>query len=325
MKILVTGATGFLGHHLTRRLVKDGYDVRILKEKKASLDLIEDLKLEIIEGDIRDFEVVKEAVRGCEIVFHLAALISYWDKLNPLQYEINVVGTENVVRACLEEKVKRLIHVSSTAAIGTEPKGKLANEKTSYNFWDLKINYCNTKYLGEIEVKKGIDRGLDAVILCPGSMYGAGDIRRIKEDPIFSKGILSLFYIKGGLAVVDVEDAADGLILAWKKGKPGQKYILASENLTFFEIKKTISEFLGKKPPKICLPYPIFLAIAHISNWLAFLTEKRPKITPAMARFNKIYFYFSAKKVKKELGMKFRPFKESIKKAIDWYKDNGYL
>ncbi|MBZ9578295.1 SDR family oxidoreductase [Patescibacteria group bacterium] len=325
MKILVTGATGFLGHHLTRRLVKAGFNVRILKEKGASLNLIEDLKLETIEGDIRDFEVVKRAVKGCEIVFHLAALISYWDKLNPLQYEVNVIGTENIVKNCLEEKVKRLIHVSSTAAIGTEPEGKLANEETSYNLWGFKINYCNTKYLGEIEVRKGIDRGLDAVILCPGSMYGAGDIRRIKEDPFFSQGIFSLFYIRGGLAVVDVEDVADGLILAWKKGKSGQRYILASENLTFFEIKKTISEFLGKEPPKICLPYPIFLALAYTLNWLAILTKKRPKITSTMARFNKIYFYFSAKKARKKLGMKFRSFKESIKKAIDWYKENGYL
>lgn len=325
MKILVTGATGFLGHHLTIRLVKAGFKVRILKEKNASSDLIKGLKLEITEGDIRDFKTVKKAVRGCDIVFHLAAIISYWNKLNPLLYEVNVTGAENIVEACLEEKVKRLIHVSSTVAIGNKPGKKLANEETIYNLWDLNISYCDTKYLGEMRVKKGIDKGLDAVIVCPGSMYGPGDIRRIIEDPIFSKGFSTLFYIKGGLGVVDVEDVVEGLILAWKKGKSGQRYILVSENLTFSEIRKTIAEILGREPPKICLPYPFFLALGYISSWLAYLTGKKPKITPAMARFNKIHFYFSAEKAKKELGIKFRPFKESIEKAVKWYKERGFL
>ena len=156
-------------------------------------------------------------------------------------------------------------------------------------------------------------------------MYGAGDIRRIKTDPIIPKGISSSFYIKGGIGVVDVEDVADGLILAWKKGKSGERYILVSDNLTFFEIRKTIAEVLEKEPPKICLPYSLFLAIAYISAWLAFLTGKSPKITPARARFNKIYLYFSSEKAKRELGIRFRQFKESIKRAIDWYKENGYL
>ena len=325
MKILVTGATGFLGHHLTKRLIRDGHKIRILKEKNASSDLIEGLELEIIEGDIRDLKTVKKAVKECNVVFHLAAIISYWSKLNPLLYEVNVTGTENIVEACLKEEAKRLIHVSSTVAVGTKPGKKLADEETTYNLWNLNINYCDTKYLGEMRVKKGIDKGLDAVIVCPGSMYGLGDIRRIEEDPIFSKGFSGLFYIKGGLGVVDVEDVVEGLILAWKRGETGQRYILVSENLTFFEIRKKIAEALGRAPPKICLPYPIFLTVAYISNWLASLAGKKPKITPAMARFNKIYFYFSAEKAKKELGIKFQPFKESVEKAIDWYKERGFL
>jgi len=133
MKILVTGATGFLGHHLTRRLTKEGLKVRILKEKTASLDLLEDLELDIIEGDIRDSKIVKKAVKGCNIVFHLAGIVSYWNKLNHLQYEVNVIGTENVVEACLEEKIKRLIHVSSTVAVGNKQGKKLSDEKTIYN------------------------------------------------------------------------------------------------------------------------------------------------------------------------------------------------
>jgi dihydroflavonol-4-reductase len=324
MRILVTGATGFLGHHLVKRLVGDGYDVRILKEKDVPAELLKGLKIEVFEGDIRDFESVKKVVSGCEVVFHLAGLISYWGRQDTLQFEINVNGTKNVIKACLEEKVKRLIHTSSTVAVGFDPHG-LANEKTEFNLGSLGVAYCDTKYLAEKEVQKGVKEGLDAVIVCPGSMYGPGDIRRIKEDPVFPKGFFSLFYIEGGLGVVDVEDVVEGEILAWKKGKRGERYILVGENLSFFEIRKIIAEMMGKNPPKILLPSPIFSALGYILNWISYLAEKRPKFTHENARLNKIYLYFSNEKAKKELGMEFKPFKESVKKMVEWYKQNSYL
>jgi len=324
MKILVTGATGFLGHHLVKRLVKDGYDVRILKDKSSPMDLIKDLKLEVTEGDIRDFELVKKAVSGCDIVFHLAGIISYWSRQNNLQFEVNVNGTQNVVKSCLEAKVKRLIYTSSTAAVGFNPGG-LADEKTEFNLGNLGIAYCDTKYLAEKEVQKAIKEGLDAVIVCPGSIYGPGDIRRIKEDPVFPKGIFSLFYVDGGLGIVDVEDVVQGEILAWKKGKKGERYILVGENLSFYEIRKTVAEILGKNPPKTKIPSFLFLILSYFLNWTSYLTEKRPKFTPENARLNKIFLYYSNEKAKKELGMKFRPFKESAQRMVEWYKENKYL
>ena len=324
MKILVTGATGFLGHHLVKRLIDDGNEIRILKEKDAFMELLKGLKIEIFEGDIRDFEAVKKAVSGCEIVFHLAGIISYWSKQNSIQFEINVNGTKNVVKACLEEKVKRLIHTSSTAAVGFNPGG-LADEKTEFNLGNLGISYCDTKYLAEKEVQKGVKEGLDAVIVCPGSMYGPGDIRRIKDDPVFPKGFSSLFYVKGGLGVVDVEDVVEGEILAWKKGKRGERYILVGENLSFYDIRKTIAEILGKNPPRMALLYWIFLPISYILHWFSYLTGKRPKFTPENARLNGLYLYFSNEKAKKELGIQFRPFKESARRMIEWYKEKGYL
>jgi dihydroflavonol-4-reductase len=324
MKILVTGATGFLGHHLVKRLIDEGNEVRILKEKDVSLDLLKGLKIEVFEGDIRDFESVKKAVSGCEIVFHLAGLISYWSRQNNLQFEINVNGTKNVVKSCLEAKVKRLIYTSSTTAVGFNPGG-LADEKTEFNLGSFGIAYCDTKYLAEKEVQKGVKAGLDAVIVCPGSMYGPGDIRRIREDPVFPKGLSSLFYIKGGLGVVDVEDVVEGEILAWRKGKRGERYILVGENLSFYDIRKTIAEISGENPPKIVLPHLVFLSISYILNLISFLTEKRPKFTPENARLNKTYLYFSSEKAKNELGISFRPFKESVKRMIEWYKENGYL
>lgn len=326
MKILVTGATGFLGHHLIQRLKRNGYEIRIFKEKSASMDLLKTEKVEIATGDIRNQKEVEKAVKGCNIVFHLAGLISYWKKLNALQYEINVEGTRNIVKACLENNVEKLIYVSSTVTIGVEDNEKLANENTSYNLSPLKIGYCDTKFLAEKEIYKGANKGLNAVILCPGSMYGEGDKRKIKTDLTFSfKFPMNFFYINGGLAVVDVKDVVEGLIKAWEKGRKGERYILAGENLSFYEIRKIIAKALDKNPPSICLPNWLLLLLSYIFVGISKITGKKPKLTPEIVKFNKIYFYFSNKKAKEELGITFKPFKESIKRAVNWYKKRGYI
>jgi len=326
MKILVTGATGFLGHHLVKNLVKDGYEVRIFKEESASMNLLKGVKTEIVTGDIRDLTAVKKAVKSCDVVFHLVGIIAYWDRLNKLQYDINVKGVQNVVKACLEYKVQKLIHVSSDVTVGVEKEGKLADEKSLYNLFPLRINYCDTKFLGEVEVYKGIAKGLDAVIICPASMYGEGDIRKIKTDMTFDfKFPMNLLYPGGGIAVADVEDVVKGLIKAWKIGKRGERYLLVGENISFYEMRKIIAKELGKKPPFVHVPAWIFTFLSYIFLGIAKITNKRPRLTPEMARFNKIKFYFSNEKAKRELGVTFRPFRESIKRSIKWYKENGYI
>ena len=330
MKILVTGATGFLGAHLLKKLVEKGHQIRILKEESAPLDLIKDLvennNIEIIAGDIRKLETVRKAVKGCENVFHLVGIISYWSKFDSLQYDVNVKGTKNIVKACLENNTKRLVYVSSTTAVGTENKGKLATEETLYNLFPLRISYCDTKFLAEQEVYKGIAKGLDAVILCPGSMYGEGDARKIKTDFTFSfKFPISLIYINGGIAVVDVEDVAEGMVRALERGKKGERYLLVSENLSFYDIRKIIATALGKKTPFICLPNWFLLPLSYLFLCISKITGKKPKLTPEIARMNRVHLYFSNQKAKRELGMRFKPFKESIQKAVEWYKNHGYL
>ena len=322
MKILITGATGFLGHHLVDRLLEQGYSVRIFKEKSADSDF--GAKAETITGDIRNSEEVNKAVVGCKIVFHLVGMVSYWSKLNPLQYDINVKGTKNIVDACLAHKTEKLIYVSSTVAVGTAEG--LADEQTPYNLSYLKIGYCDTKFLAEKEINRGKDKGLNTVILCPGSMHGEGDIRKIKSDLTFDfKFPFSFLYISGGLGVVDVEDVVEGMIQAWKKDTKGERYILVGENLSFYQIRKTIAEALNKKPPFICLPNWLLFLLSYLFLALSFFTGKKPKLTPEMVKFNKINFFFSNQKAKKELGINFKPFEESATKAVRWYQNNGYL
>jgi len=326
MKLLITGGTGFLGHHLIKKLVALGFtDIRVLKTKDDKAELLSGFNIEYTDGDIRDYEQVKIAVQGCQVVFHLVGMISYWDKMNKLQYEINVLGTKNIVKACLDNNISKLVYVSSNAAVGNL-SGKLADENIEYNLGKLKVNYCDTKHLGEMEVLNGVKQGLNAVIICPASMYGDGDIRRIHSDLIFKfDGIFGRINIPGGLAVVDVDNVADAMIKAWQKGKIGERYLIVGENLTFKQIRATIAKALGRKTPDINLSIWFLKILSYIFITISAITGKKPKLTPAMVNFFTLDFWFDNSKSIRELDMQYTPFDQSIAKAVKWYKENGYL
>ncbi len=308
MKILITGASGFVGSHLVKELRKQGYD-----------DIRE------FTGDIRNIEEIKKEIEGCDIVFNLAGVISYWSEMDGLAYEVNVIGVKNIVEACLKFGIKRLVHISSDVTVGVEG-GKSTDETFPYNLNKLKVNYCDTKHLGEEEIFKGIEKGLDAVIVCPASIYGAGDVRKIQTDMTFNfKFPIGFIYPENGIAVVDVDDVINGIIKIWQSGKRGERYLLVGENLSFFEIRKIIAEEIGLKPPFIKIPNWAFTLLAYIFLGFSKIINKKPKLTPEMARLNRVNLFYSNKKAREELGLTFKPFKESIKNSVKWYKENGYL
>jgi len=308
MKILITGASGFVGSHLVKELKKQGYN-----------DINE------FSGDIRNPEEVKKDVQGCDVVFNLAGVISYWSEMNKLAYEVNVLGAKNMVEACLEYGVKKLIHISSDVTVGIKKNG-LGDETIPYSLGGLKVNYCDTKHLGEEEILKGIAKGLDAVIVCPASVYGAGDARKIQTDMTFNfKFPIGLLYPDNGIAVVDVNNVVNGIIKAWQAGRKGERYQLVGENLSFCEIRKIIAEEIGLKPPFIKIPNWAFTFLAYVFLGFSKIIGKKPKLTPEMARINRANLFYSNKKAKEELGLTFKPFKESIKDSVKWYKENGYL
>ncbi|HNY97677.1 MAG TPA: NAD-dependent epimerase/dehydratase family protein [Candidatus Pacearchaeota archaeon] len=325
MKVLVTGASGFLGHNLIKYLLKEECEIRALITQDDDACLLEFCrqKIEIVRGDIRNAQDVEKAVEGCDIVFHLVGMIAYWKKLNDLQYDINVNGSRNVAQSCIKHKIKKLVYVSSTAACGVLPKG-LADEDTVYNLFPYKLGYCDSKFLAEHEILKAGAKGVDVSIICPGSMYGAGDVRRIKSDMIFNFHFpFSLTFFDGNLAVADVEDVCRALIAAWKKGGPGERYIIVSENLSFFELRSIIAKALGKSMPFVRLPSWLITALGYLLEFAG--DEKKPKVTPEMGRITTINFSFSNKKSKKELNMRYTPFAKTIEKQVEWYRTNGYL
>lgn len=319
--ILVTGATGFLGSALTRRLVQDGRRVRIFRRGASWHDLLSGLGCEEALGDLTDRDAVSRAVAGCGTVFHCAALIQYWDDCNARQTAINVDGTRFVAEACLRHGVTRLVHVSSVAAIGYHVRGEPVDETAKYNLGPLHINYCDTKYAAEKVVQEFVRAGLDAVIINPATIYGPGDARRAR----YVKGLAGPCTAAGGMAVVDVGDVVEGAIRAWQRGTAGARYILSAENLTYREIGRIFAQHFGWRGPRVVLPVWAIRAVAAVSAPIGKLLRQRWSLTPTMARAAAIPFAFDNAKARRELGMTFTPFAESARRTVEWMRAEGLV
>lgn len=320
MKILVTGATGFLGHHVVRQLLAKGHHVRILRRRSSSTQLLTGLSIETALGDVTDFPSVLAATQGREVVFHVAGHVSFWKDDREIQTKINVQGTRNLVQAALQSKVRRLVHTSSIAAIGIPPEGQLGDETLAYNWWPYRINYCNTKYLAELEIQRGVEAGLDAVIVNPATIFGAGDINLNAGALILQmkKGRVP-FTIPGGCCTCDVEDVARGHLLALERGQKGERYVLGGENLTWREIMNQVAQVVGVDPPKRTLPAWAFSLLGRSQDLVSLFTHKAPPITRESALFGGINYFFSSEKARRELGYTFIPFQESAAKTYRWY------
>lgn len=319
--ILVTGATGFLGGALVRRLVADGHAVRILRRPASSLCALAGVRFDEVIGDLTDTASVARAVAGCECVFHSAALIQYWDAGNATQDAINVAGTRHVVDACVHHGVRRLVHISSVAAVGYAPDGVPVDETCAYNAQALRLNYADSKYAAEGIVRAGVAQGLDAVMVNPGTIYGPGDRRRAA----YVRGLSSWFSAPGGMSVVDVDDVVEGTVRAWQRGRSGERYILTAENLSYREVGRGFAQCLGRRGPQVVVPGWLLRVGAGVASALGRCIGRRPVLTPPMARAARARFYYSNAKACRELGMTFRPFAETAQRTVAWLRAEGLL
>ena len=324
--VLVTGGTGFIGSNLAAALVREGCTVKILRRASSNLFNIASLPVEHRIGDIRDPAAVREAVRGCDTVFHTAAMVSFWKPLRQVQYDINVIGTRNVVNACIAEGVGRLVHTSSIAAIGYPTDGKPADETTSFNWQRVNNGYKNSKHIAEAEVRRGIDRGLNAVMVNPGLVIGPGDIHFNGGKIIRSvKNHQALFYIKGGTNVVYVDDVVRGHIGAALKGRSGERYILGGENLTHKEVFQITSEIVGGIVPRIQMPVPLLKLAALPFDLVGLIMKKEPFVTSELFSGAGYLNWYSSDKARKELGYTITPFREAVRRTYQWYLDKHLI
>lgn len=321
--ILVTGGTGFLGSYIIKALVEKGYPVRAIRRGNKqpgwiSKEILD--KVEWVEGDILDVVSLEEAMEGVDTIIHSAAIVSFAKKDRKHMYQVNVEGTANVVNMALEQQVKRLVHISSVAALGRTAGGGQVNEEKKWEESKVNTHYAKSKYKGELEVWRGMAEGLDAVILNPSTILGYGDWHS-SSCAIF-KNVYEEFkwYSPGINGFVDVEDVASAAVLLMESKITEQRYIVNGDTWPFQQLMNTMAGHFGKKRPSRATT-PFLIAIAwRLEKIKSFFTGKKPLLTKESARVAQSKTYFANDKILKTLpGFSFTPLEESIKKACKKY------
>lgn len=327
MKVLVTGANGFLGSWLTRELVNQGHDVYALVRPKSDISELQGVKCKYLHGDVTDVHSLLEAFKGIDTVFHLAGVVAYKKSDRAQMERVNVQGTQNVVEVCREHKVRKLVYVSSVVAVGAGyTPDQVMNENSEYNIHDLDLGYFETKHEAEKIVKKACDRGeIDAVMINPSTIYGAGDAKKgsRKMQIKVAQGKLK-FYTSGGVNVVAAEDVVQGIISAWKKGRTGERYILCGENMLIKDLFKIIAEEAGVTPPNKLMPDTVLHVVGAIGDTMEKVGLKGP-LSRENAYTATMYHWFDCAKAKQELDFNPRPAREAIHNSVQWMKDHGLL
>jgi dihydroflavonol-4-reductase len=327
VRAFVTGGTGFIGANVVRALRKRNVDVRALCRPGSSRANLAGLDVEIVEGDLRDPSSLRRGMRGCDLVFHVAALYSFWVRPRHRLYEANVEGTRHVFDAAREAAVERIVHTSSVAALGWNEDGTPADETTSVDIHRIIGTYKRTKYLAE-QVALEYAKELPIVIVNPSFPVGPYDA---KPTPT-GQTILDFLnrkmpaYVDTGMNVVDVEDVAEGHWLAAETGRIGERYILGGENLTMKQLLELLAEITGLPAPRVQLPYLPVLALAYANVALCTLVPgTTPRMTPETIRMSRHRMYYDPGKAVRELGLPQTPAREALAKAVDWFRENGYV
>ncbi|MBI3026885.1 NAD-dependent epimerase/dehydratase family protein [Candidatus Woesearchaeota archaeon] len=322
-KIVVTGGSGFIGANLVRKLY-DGKNEITVFARDINHPFLSGLKIKKIKGDIRNYKSVLNAVRGSDYLFHLAACTLSSPKRKNEIFSTNILGTENVMKACLKSDVKKVVNVSSSSVFGFAKSGKIKLNE-NYNL-DFKDNlYAQSKKLAEDKVKYYVGRGLKAVIANPSYVIGAGEVdkRRFGLYQSIYQGRIKFVYPGGG-GNVAVEDIVDGLILVMEKGVVGERYILSTNNARIYDFYNLIAKLLKKPKIRFMLPrvsyYPMYLLGAFFQNLI-----DEPPLTTESVRWHFNYKYFDNSKARR-LGWKPKiPLNESVKRAIKYYRSIGVL
>ena len=327
MKVFVTGATGFIGASLVRELLKEGYRVRALARPNSDRRNLKGLDLEICEGDLRDRKSLEEGMKGCDILFHAAADYRLWTRKPAVMYEINVDGTRNILEAALSQGVSRVVYTSSVGTLGNPGNGIAGDETTPVTLADMAGHYKKSKFLAEREAESFLKRGLPLVIVNPSTPVGMLDIKPTPTGRIIVDFLNRKMpaYLDTGLNIIDVEDCARGHVLAAVKGRIGEKYILGNENLTLQRIFAMLEEITGLPAPRVKLPYTPTLIAAYINEGISRCTGKEPLIPLAGVQMARKFMFFDATKAVRELGLPQRSAGEALRKAVTWFRENGYV
>ncbi|HBY64211.1 MAG TPA: NAD-dependent dehydratase [Solibacterales bacterium] len=320
--ILITGATGFVGWHVARLLLDRGARVRALARDPSRL---RELEVEPVQGDLRDPDSLRRAVTGCGGVFHVAADYRLWAREKREIYESNVEGTRNIMNAARTAGVERIVYTSTVGAIGI-PKDREGTEETPVRLDEMTGDYKRSKFLAERLVLEMAERGLPAVIVNPTAPVGDHDFKPTPTGKIivdFLRGAMPAF-VDTGLNLVDVRDVALGHLLAWDRGRAGERYILGSENLTLRQILERLASMSGRKAPSIEIPYGVAYAAGLVSTGWAHLSGQQPRAPLDGVRMARKKMFASSDKARRELGYNPGPADSALARAVEWFRNHGY-
>jgi dihydroflavonol-4-reductase len=328
---LVTGATGFVGCHVARALVRDSQRIRVLVRAGSSRINVQDLDpdfAEVVVGDLRDPASLRSAISGCDMLYHVAADYRLWSRDPQDLYRSNVDGTRSLLEAALQAGVRRVVYTSTVGALGIPKDGSPGTETTPVSEADMIGHYKRSKYLAEQVAAGFVERGLEVVIVNPSTPVGENDVKPTPTGKIIVDFLNRRLpaYVDTGLNLVDVHDVAQGMLLAMERGTPGERYILGNQNVTLKQMLDLLAEITGLPAPRVRMPYAVAWAAVGMENLFVDRLLKREPAHPfegvKMARH---HMFFSAARAVKELGLPQSPIKDALSRAVDWFRANGYV
>jgi dihydroflavonol-4-reductase len=328
MLAFVTGASGFLGSHVAKVLCEQGASLRLLVRASSNLKNLQGLNADTVTGDLRDPASLEKALAGCDTVFHVAADYRLWVRDPHQMYRANVEGTRALLDAARKNAVQRIVYTSSVATIGFTSNGHTADEDSPVSLDDMIGHYKRSKFMAEQIALEAGRSGMHVVTVNPTTPVGEQDVKPTPTGRIVLDFLKRKFpaYVETGLNLVDVRDCARGHVAALEKGKSGERYILGGENLTLKQILDKLAAITGLSSPRVKLPYIFAFATGIIDETInGRMLNKEPRATVDAVRMGKKVMFATSAKAERELGWKIVPVDDALRRAVVWFRDNGYV
>ena len=326
--ILVTGATGFLGNHVARALLQRGEAIRVLVRTTSRLDLLKDLTgFETITGDLRDKASLEKAVKGCSMVFHVAADYRFDVPDTEDMYRSNVTGTRDLMEAAGQAGVSRIVYTSTVGCIGLPESGALGDEETPVSLSKMVGTYKRTKFQAEEVVLELAKKGLPVVIVNPTAPVGSHDLKPTPTGDVILRFLKRKMpaVVDTGLNLIDVRDCAMGHLLAAERGRTGERYILGCRNMTLMDICKTLGKITNLPAPSVTLPYFVAYLACFFNTKFSLLFGKTPTMSFEGIKMAKKRMWVDNSKAVKELALPQTPPEDPLAQAVQWFRAHGYV
>ena len=327
MRIFLTGATGFVGHHVAKALAEQGAELRILVRRSSNLKYLEGIPGDTVVGDLARPESYAPALQGCEAVVHVAADYRLWIRDPDSMYRVNVDGTRDLLRLAREAHVPRVVYTSSVATMHFRTDGIVINEDTPVSLADMVGHYKRSKFLAEQQAIAAAQDGQQVIILNPTTPIGPFDAKPTPTGRIFVDFLNHKFpaYMDTGLNLVDVAEVARAHVAGLTVGTPGRRYILGGENLTLKQILDKMSAITGIPSPTMKVPFAVALTYAFFEEWITgHIGGHEPRATLEEVRMGRKKMFASSARAQQELGFRIVPVYPAMRAAIDWFRANGY-